>query len=419
MNSNLSIAVVKPSSVTGYKNWKAMRLMPMGGPLIASFLKDKGYDVTFIDCDYVDFDPNDYDVVLISMLTPEAPEGYKIADKCRELGIPVIGGGYHVTFNVDEAKEHFDIVVKRDGIPIILEAINKIQKGEKGILEGEICSTERLQFVPDMSFVDKSKYVTPNYIITSFGCPHSCSFCTVWKFYNKRIFWKDRETIEREIKNFTKGKLVFILDDNITFVKPYVFRLLKEYNYKFVGAADLNFIKSDKFKLAVDCGLISVALGFEAIDEKILERVNKGTKQTTRSYDEIIRIVKDNRLALYGYFLLDPDTQTREDMKRLVDYAINKKFDFVEFTIITPYPGTELRKQLNDRIFENNWQNYTILNCVFHPKKMSYKEANEMSKYVHEKFYSMKSILRRMFCTKRLGLFLFGNLTARLALKKL
>lgn len=414
--NNLSVAVVKPHSSTGYFDWKFMRFPPMGGPLIASFLKKKGYNATFIDLDYDNFNPTDYDIVLISMFTTEAPEGYKLADRCRKLGIPVIGGGYHVAFNAKEAKKHFDVVVKRDGIPIILKAISKAVRGKKGIMEGKTCSKERLNLSIDKKIMNKGRYADFNFIMSSSGCPYSCSFCTVWKRYGKRVFWKDIKVIENEIKNFEKGKIAFFLDDNLSFVNPSVFKLMKIYGYKFVGEASLDFIRSDKFKLAVDCGLIAVALGFETIQEEILKKFNKS--QSIEYYDEVIKTVKDNNLALFGFFVLDPDIQTKNDMERIIDYAINKNFDFVQFTVLTPFPGTELRKKIKNRVFDNNWKNYTTLNCVFHPKKMGYKEVNKMVIHAHKKFYSIKSMIKRLFHTKRMGLFLAGNLISWYAARK-
>lgn len=415
---NLSVAVVKPSSSVGYMSWKYMRFPPMGGPLIASFLNQNGYNATFVDLDFKYFEPTDYDVVLVSMLTPEAPEGYELADRCRELGVPVIGGGYHATFETNEAKKHFDIVVKRDGIPIVMKAIDKVVAGKRGVLQGDVCSAKRLKLIVDNSILDRDKYVSLNCIITSFGCYRSCSFCTVWKLYKKKIYWRDDNVIKKEIKNFKKGVPVFILDDDLDFVKPTVFKLLKKHNYKFVGEANINFVKSEKFKVAVDCGLSGIALGFESTDNKILKKINKKTGQKIREYDEIINTVKDNGLGLFGFFVLDPDVQTKEDMEQLVDYTIDKKFDFVQFSMMTPYPGTELRKQLKGRIFDNNWKNYTTLKCVFHPKKMSHKEADKMVEYANKRFYSTSSILRRLPHTKRLDMFLGGNMTAKIATRK-
>ena len=414
--NNLYVAIVKPKSAIGYMNIKYMRFPSIGALTIASFLKKNGYKVRFIDLDFDKLNPIDYDIVLISMTTPEAIEGYKIADKCRKMGIPVIGGGCHVTLKPNEAKKHFDIIVVGDGISAVLTAIKKAIKGKKGVVKNKICSNERLNLTIDSSLFNRKRYTDLNFIITSFGCPHSCSFCCIWKLYKKKVFWKDNDVVEREVRNFKKNQIVFFLDDDLNSVKPNVFKLMKIYGYKFVGEASLDFVKSDRFKLAVECGLIGLSFGFESIDNRILEKLNKN--QSIEEYDEIIKIVKDNKLILFGLFILDPDIQTKKDMENLVNYTIKKNFDFAQFAILTPFPGTELRKQIKNRVFDKNWGDYTTLKCVFHPKQMSCKEADEMIKTVHKKFYSIKSILKRMFHTKRLGLFLAGNLITWRAIKK-
>ena len=51
------------------------------------------------------------DLVGISVMTASADRAYEIADRYRELGVPVVLGGSHVSAMADEALEHADSVV--------------------------------------------------------------------------------------------------------------------------------------------------------------------------------------------------------------------------------------------------------------------------------------------------------------------
>jgi radical SAM superfamily enzyme YgiQ (UPF0313 family) len=54
------------------------------------------------------------DLVAMTVETYTARRAYQIAAQYRELGIPVVFGGYHPTFLPDEALQHADAVVQGD-----------------------------------------------------------------------------------------------------------------------------------------------------------------------------------------------------------------------------------------------------------------------------------------------------------------
>ena len=51
------------------------------------------------------------DLVAISIITPLAKRGYAIADRFREMSVPVVMGGFHATWMAEEAAQHADAVV--------------------------------------------------------------------------------------------------------------------------------------------------------------------------------------------------------------------------------------------------------------------------------------------------------------------
>src|SRR5689334_4002006 len=51
------------------------------------------------------------DIVAISFFSGFARRAYALADAYRAIGVPVIAGGPHVSYWVEEALEHFDAVV--------------------------------------------------------------------------------------------------------------------------------------------------------------------------------------------------------------------------------------------------------------------------------------------------------------------
>jgi len=60
-----------------------------------------------------------------------------------------------------------------------------------------------------------------------------------------------------------------------------------------------------------------------------------------------------------------------------------------EFTILTPYPHSPIRAQLEKegRVLSNNWLDYTADKVVFQPKRMTPEKLREMFLYAWETFY--------------------------------
>ena len=52
-----------------------------------------------------------FDLVGISSFTAQIEEAYELADRYREMGVPVVLGGLHVSLMPDEAAEHADSIV--------------------------------------------------------------------------------------------------------------------------------------------------------------------------------------------------------------------------------------------------------------------------------------------------------------------
>ena len=89
-----------------------------------------------------------------------------------------------------------------------------------------------------------------------------------------------------------------------------------------------------------------------------------------------------------GTILLGTDDQDEDYIKRLVDFLLEVELDVAEFTIMTPFPHSPLRKELEEqgRILSNNWIDYTADKVVFQPKQMTPEKLQELYYYAWDTF---------------------------------
>ena len=90
-----------------------------------------------------------------------------------------------------------------------------------------------------------------------------------------------------------------------------------------------------------------------------------------------IERVKERGIGVEGTVLLGLDEHDEDYVKRMVDFLLDIDLDLAEFTILTPFPGTPIREQLEreGRILHNDWIHYTGGEVVFQPKQMSVEDA--------------------------------------------
>jgi radical SAM superfamily enzyme YgiQ (UPF0313 family) len=106
-----------------------------------------------------------------------------------------------------------------------------------------------------------------------------------------------------------------------------------------------------------------------------------------------VRRLKERGIGVEGTIILGTDEHDEDYIKRLVDFLLDIELDLAEFTILTPFPHTPIREQLekHGRIIHNDWSRYTAGETVFKPAKMSPEQLEKMYDYAWETFYDNSS----------------------------
>ena len=102
-----------------------------------------------------------------------------------------------------------------------------------------------------------------------------------------------------------------------------------------------------------------------------------------------IKRYHDHGIGVEGTILLGLDDHTEDSIKRLIDFLLEIELDIAEFTVLTPFPHTKAYEDLKqqNRIFSNDWNDYSADKVVYHPKHMSAEKLQELFFYAWDTFY--------------------------------
>jgi len=102
-----------------------------------------------------------------------------------------------------------------------------------------------------------------------------------------------------------------------------------------------------------------------------------------------VKRLQERGIGVEGTILLGLDEHDEDGIKRLVDFLLEIELDLAEFTVLTPFPHTRARNDLEQsgRILHNDWKRYTAGEVVYQPALMSPEKLEELHQYAWDTFY--------------------------------
>jgi radical SAM superfamily enzyme YgiQ (UPF0313 family) len=149
--------------------------------------------------------------------------------------------------------------------------------------------------------------------------------------------------------------------------------------------------------LMVASGCAGLLIGFESLAESGIQSMNKGFNHPEK-YRALMLALHERGIAVNGTFVFGGEADTEAVFQEVYDFIIDTKMDLPRFSLLTPFPGTPLFKELDDqgRITSRDWSKYDGQHLVFTPKKISEEALSEGHERLWKKTYSYEGILRRM-----------------------
>jgi len=371
---------------------------PLGLATLASFCSS--YDEIMIVDEHVEeIDFNDMpDLVCIETYITNAKRAYKIADFYRQKGSFVAIGGLHATTLPQEAKQHADSVLLGLGENSFPQFLSDLRlKKAKEFYHPGIVNLDQLP-LPRRDLIKREKYLVPNSMVFSRGCPNKCSFCYISSFYKdgKSFYTYKIDRILEEITSM-KGKHLYFLDDNLFAEKKLcrdLFREMKGMGRLFQGAITINSILDDDLiDLAFEAGFRSAFIGFESTNRNNLISANKYSN-LNQDYQSAIKKLDELGIMINGSFIFGLDDDTDHVFHETTSWAIESGITTATFHILTPYPGTELYSQIKaqNRVLSNDWNEYDTRHLVFQHPHITKQKMEDGYNSAYREFYRWSNI---------------------------
>lgn len=346
------------------------------------------------------------DLVAITVETYTAKRAYEIASEYRRRGVPVIMGGVHPTLVPDECLEHADAILLGDAETIwqsMLEdaeqhQLKRVYRASPGVAHPGVLPRRDL-------FAGKG-YLPMTLMQFSRGCHFHCNFCTIAQYFNSRHYVRHVDEVVREIADQNR-RLVFFVDDNLCANRKAakeLFKALIPLKIRWVSQSSLDMLRdAELMDLMIQSGCLGHVIGFESITPDNLSDMHKGHNlRAFDGYRSQVKILRDYGLQTWAAFVLGYDHETRDSIRRTLDFALESRFTFAAFNMLTPYPGTPLYDSLRDQnrlLYDGKWwlhPAYRFNYAPFVPARMTPDELTEACFEARSTFSSLPSLVHRM-----------------------
>jgi radical SAM superfamily enzyme YgiQ (UPF0313 family) len=420
-----------------YGNVKDVSLLepPLGICYLAAMLEKEGYDVNIIDAEaerltidalvkkVEDLKPS---MIGLTCTTPMVASVKRTAEALKNI-LPdskIVVGGPHVTAVPEDLlkEKYIDIAVIGEAEYTIVELTkhiegNKSLKGCKGIAfkeDGKVIMTEPrplIENLDELPFparhllkIDKYKHATiverktkRNYtnIMSSRGCPFRCIFCGSRTTFGGVARFRDPKLVVDEIEEcynkYDIGMFGFS-DDTLTLKKEHIIEICNEIikrklDIAWFAQARVSTVDKEMLELMKKAGCEAVHYGYESGSQEILNNIKKGI--TLQQAIDATKITKEVGIKIHGYFMIGNPGETAETVKQTIDFAKELDPDTAQFTIATPFPGTELYDIFSSQNHDlKEFKDYRWYNdVVFVPKDMTKEQLLKLHKKAYKEFY--------------------------------
>lgn len=421
---------------------------PLGLAYIAAALEQHGHEVDICDAPALGLTANGicelirgrgYDLVGVTMLTPMYPRSVQVVKSIRKAfpEIKIVVGGPHPTIlpheTLTENKE-IDFLVIGEGELTLLNLVDKVVRGQDmggipGIAyrrNGNVVVNQPAEMVANLDDLPMpARHLLPMHVYhmtksrsqsghaytvsVARGCPFSCAFCC--RIFGRKARHHSVERITREIGILVDdygAKEINLEADTLTLNKHFIRSLCDgiiqsglHRKITWTCESRVDTVNEDILRKMKEAGCWQISYGVETGSQRLLEVIHKDI--TLDQIEKTFAITKKIGISIRAFYMLGIPTETREESLKTISFA--KKLDarWSQFTLFTPYPGTELYDLAlrEEGTASQNWADYkthggwTEGDLAYVPKGRTAEEMKKLQKRAYASVYLRPRVFAR------------------------
>ena len=422
---------------------------PLSLTWVAAIARDAGHDVIIIDARTMQLSKAEVadrlkqwqpDMLGFMMTTYMFRETYGWVQYLKkELGVPVIVGGYNLRVYPEASvtPEDIDFGCVNSAFVTVPAFLKEFETSRRfgdvpGLVykdNGKVIQTPSLP--QEESFEDypnPARDLLPNELyaefpterrnftlmVTSKGCPRGCMFCEAGRTtYNPRSPEKVLQEIEECYNDYGIREIDFF-DYEFCIVKKRTLAICqgiidRGIDVQWACRSRIDSVDPAMLETMYKAGCRRIYYGVESGVQSILENINKGI--TLDQIRDTMRATHDVGIKALGFILIGSPGETRETVRQSVEFAKTLELEYVQFSKLTAKPLTPIWKQMVQEQGYDYWREYILGNVEEQPlprpwTEFTNDEIDELAKWAYVKFhFRLWFMLKSTFRVKSLSEF--------------
>lgn len=418
-------------------------MAPMGLLSLAAWVDQHGHQSAIHDCyafpgedhliyEYIQNEQPEY--IGFSTTTSSFPDGLRIAQEVKQIApqIKVVFGGVHISALREKILQDYTIIdyaVVGEGELALQELMNGKEPADIGGLiyreNGQVLfkgfrkdmaemdelpfpAYEKLKGFPEAYQLPIFSYPkAPNTtIITSRGCPYTCSYCDRSVF--RRSYRSNSPQYMVDILQHLQDKFnikhVNIYDDTFTLQRERVMdfcdlKIKSGLKTTFNCAARSEQVDFEMLKTMKKAGCWMISLGIETGDPDLLKKHRSylpkdNVQDPLGDIREKIKLIKKAGIRVKGLFMMGLPGETESSIDKSMEYVFSLPLDEFNLAKLTPFPGAPMYSTIHQHgTFEENWELMNALNFVFVPTGLNQDKLEKRYREFYRRYFTRPKIL--------------------------
>jgi len=400
----INLLMVQPENgeIKRFRRFQFNNFSQLTIPYLAAYVDECYYKITLID-EYFQRLPygKRFDLVAITVNTPNAPHCYDIAARFREAGAKIVMGGPHATLLPDEVKEHCDYLLVGESETTWPQFLEDFRSGtaRERYTSTAPPSLENL-LLPRWDLL-KRRRLMKGAVIATRGCPYDCRYCNLKQIYQGGFRTRPIKDVVAEIKALPTKFFVF-WDDNLFADREYakdLLRAISPLKRRWAAQAALrDCADNELLSLARSAGCLYLFIGLESFSEESLGDAGKCINCIS-DYEPVISAIHRHGIMVQAGIVFGFDSDTPGVFDAALKTCEKLGIDGATVSVLTPFPKTPIYEKLKTegRLLSRDWSKYNSKTAVaFIPQNMSAEELLSGYNRFRKSFYSIGSFVRRM-----------------------